>query len=145
MNHDEHEWLMQESALRDARAGRAPTDPSAAGYRAVVDALRTAPAPALPVDFAVRLARTVAAQAELDARFERRLVGGLVLAFALALVVAVVSGGGASLRALASLVPGASHATFNWLFAALACVAVSWTMGRLPMSAGSTRRRSDLD
>lgn len=141
MNHDEHEWMAQESALREARAGHVPGEPAAARYRAVVDALRVAPVSALPVDFAARVARAVDLQAELDARFERRLVGGLVVAFAIALVVAIPSGGGASLRAVAALVPGASPATFNWLLAALACVAVSWTMGWLSKPGADRRSR----
>lgn len=137
MNHDDHEWQAQEAALRESRAGIAPavTASSAAGYRRVVDALRVAPPSALPVDFAAQVARQVATRVDADARFERRLVVGLVVAFAIGLVVAAASGGGASLRALAGLVPSTSPATFNWLFAALACVALSWTMGRLPLAA----------
>lgn len=143
MNHDEHEWQAQESALREARAGIAPGEAgsTATDYRRVVDALRIAPPSALPVDFASQVARTVATRIDADARFERHLVVGLVVAFAIALVVAVASGGGASLRAVAALVPGASPATFNWLFAALACVAVSWTTARLPLPGGRAGRQ----
>ena len=143
MNPEEHEWQAQETALRDARAGLVLTDAGSqgAGYRRVVDALRVAPPSALPADFAASVARSVTTRIDADARFERRLVVGLVVAFVLALPVALASGGGASLRAVAALVPGAaSPATFDWLLAALACVAASWTMGHLSTRHPARRR-----
>ena len=117
---DERDWIAQEHALagedrRDALLARA---------------LRTPPPSAPPPPgFAADMARLVAPAAAAhqdEGRWEKRLLNGLFVAFALgALVVALLYGG--QWFALASRALGAGGA--QWALAGAACVALSWALG----------------
>ncbi len=131
MNHDENEWLAQEIALDRERRQRdgAHDDALVAGYRKIARALAEPPAATLPTDFASRMARRVSQHAEIDARFEQRLVSMLVICFALSGVVVAWIYGGDWLQASAPFAPLTSDAAGKWLLAVLACVGMSWAAG----------------
>ncbi len=132
MNHDEHEWQLQEAALHDERSGQPPRsdDPLLARYRDVARALRAPPPVGLPDDFAVQVARRVAGVVEPDARFEQRLVGALVALFGVAGVIVCLIYGADWWRSSATYVPDLGAGSMKWLLALGACIAASWTMGR---------------
>ncbi|MBN8480998.1 MAG: hypothetical protein J0L88_05330 [Xanthomonadales bacterium] len=131
MNHDEHEWQAQETALRALRDGSAGGD---AGYRRVIAALRDAPAPMLPAGFAAVVARHAEAQAAADRRFERQLAIGLGIAFAVGAIVALAVFGRLGGAAAAGQWSGSLH----WLFAAAVCVGVTALMPK-PRASGSAQ------
>ena len=136
---DEHEWRLQERALREERlhAGDGG-DPELAAYRHVVRALREPLPDALPVDFA----KSVAAQAaRLPARgegaLERWLMRALVAAFVASALYFVANDGGAWLHASLSLLPAADAVDMrNWGLALGACLFATWAFGRLRIDNG---------
>jgi anti-sigma factor RsiW len=140
---DEHEWRLQERALREERLhAEDGGDPDVAAYRRIVRALREAPADALPPDFA----EAVAAQAaRLPARgessLERWLMRMLVAAFVVSALYFVANDGGAWMRASLSLLPKADvMALRSWGLALGGCVAMTWAFGRLRIDNGGHAR-----
>lgn len=141
MNHDhtpqdplsdpeQREWLAQERAWRDERAGKAPDeDPVAASYRTLMHALRTPVPDALPADFARRVAAQVAKPATVDTRLEQQFQRLLLTALALAALAACAVYGGDWLRASVAALPLLDRATtVNWAAALAACLGLSWAM-----------------
>ena len=138
MNHDprfpfpdddraEREWLAQERALADERAGAGPNagDPAQRGYRLVAHLLAQPLDAQLPPDFARRVARQVERPARAaDTRFERNLLALLAVAMAFAVLVAVVSFGATWLPSLDLEAAGALAAK-PWLWALAACLGLS--------------------
>ncbi|WP_166211157.1 hypothetical protein [Cognatiluteimonas telluris] len=133
---EEREWLAQERAWRDERAGiTGPADPSLGSYRTVVRALREPVTPALPVDFA----RTLDAQCRharagggvesgLEVQVQRALLGLL----AVSALVALALRGGDWWRASTAVLPLLDHpTTLNWMLALASCLGLSWAMDRL--------------
>lgn len=121
---DEHEWQVQERALQDVRNGVAPTgnDALAARYRAVSQALRQPPMPAIPMDFAARVARKAATASEAaDERFERVLVQVLVALLGLSVGVISVLYGSRWLDAIVQAVPSGAG---SWMGLLVACGAL---------------------
>ena len=133
MNHDEYEWQAQENALNSERSSEPPRsdDPLMARYRLVARALREPSPIGLPEDFAVQMARRVAAPIDLDARFEQRLVTLLVGLFGVSGVIVAAIYGSDWLRASSMFVPELGATSLKWLLVVLACVGMSWTMGLL--------------
>lgn len=136
---DEHEWRLQERALREERLhADEGGDADIAPYRRIVRALREPMPDALPSDFA----RAVAAQAARlpargDSALERWLMRALVAAFVASALYFVASDGGEWLRASLSLLPAAdAGALRNWGLALGACVAMTWAFGRLRIDHG---------
>ncbi len=132
MNHrheppiDETEWAAQERGLRAARTGtHHAMDPSSESYRALADALASAPIAEPPAGFAASVAARIAHD---DARFERGLSRVLAGLFITALVVVASIYGGECLDLLAGR--WGSGAT-GLVMAGLSCLALTWTMARL--------------
>jgi hypothetical protein len=126
----EREWQAQERALREVRAGCAPSnDPLLASYRSVARALRQPLPDALPADFAQIVAkRAFAAHTPLDLRFEQALMRNLVVVLALSAAVATALYGSVFLQALAALMPASSSTVaFGWALALAGCVGLSWS------------------
>ena len=118
---DEHEWQAQERAMHDVRNGvaTAGNDALAARYRVVSQALRQPPMPAIPTDFAARVARQAAtASAAADERFERVLVQVLVALLGLSAGVLSVLYGSQWLHAIGRAVPSGSG---SWMGLLVAC------------------------
>jgi hypothetical protein len=124
---DEREWQAQERARQDARAGTPSTDPLAARYRAVADALRAPPPDVLPADFAARVAAQVR-HAPLDARFEGTLVRTLTTLLGLSGAVTAAVYGKQWLPAILGPLQLDSASAMNWALALGACVAMTWVM-----------------
>jgi hypothetical protein len=122
---DEREWQAQERALQDARAGMPSTDPLAARYRAVADALRMPPPDLLPPDFAARVAARVR-HAPLDERFEGGLVRTLTTLLGLSGAATAAVYGRQWLPAILGPLQLDSASALNWALALGACVAISW-------------------
>jgi hypothetical protein len=130
---DEHEWLAQERALREERAGAiaAGDDPLLARYRQVARALRRPLPDALPADFARSVAMRVA-HAGPDMRLEQQLLRVLSLLLAVSAIAALVLYGGQWPRAFAAALPSlAVGTTMNWALALAACLGLSWSFERL--------------
>ncbi|UGB38822.1 hypothetical protein [Frateuria soli] len=134
MNHDarlspleEREWSLQERALADQRAGRAPRagDASSDTYRRMAELLAQPPDEQLPADFARRVARRAATAAPpLDGRLERDLFALLVAVMVVAgLAVFAIYGA----RWLPVLDQGAVGAWLArpWVWALAACLGLS--------------------
>ena len=141
MNHDrtpqgpltdaeQREWLAQERAWRDARAGNAPEeDPVAASYRTLMRALRTPLPDALPADFARSVAARAAKPATVDTSLEQQFQRLLLAALVVAALVACAMYGGGWLRASVAALPLLDRATtVNWSAALAACLGLSWAM-----------------
>ena len=122
---DEREWQAQERALQDARAGTPSTDPLAARYRAVAEALRAPLPDLLPPDFAARVAANVR-HAPLDARFEGTLVRTLTTLLGLSGAATAALYGRHWLPAILGPLQLDSASAFNWALALGACVAMTW-------------------
>ena len=122
---DEREWQAQERALQDARDGTPSTEPLAARYRAVAEALRTPLPDLLPPDFAARIAAQVR-HAPLDARFEGALVRTLTMLLGLSGAVTAAVYGRQWLPAILGPLQLDSASAMNWALALGMCVAVSW-------------------
>lgn len=140
---DEREWALQEAAMRGAAgAGAAPAggeDARAlASYRAVADALRAPPAPALPPDFAARVAALAAARsAPTDTLLdrlpvERWLLPALLAVMAVAALVVAAAYGAAWWRSAAGTFGSAAP---MWGVAIAACAALSLGIDRLAAAA----------
>jgi hypothetical protein len=130
---DEHEWLAQERALREERAGAiaAGDDPLLARYRQVARALRRPLPDALPTDFARSVAMRVA-HAGPDMRLEQQLLRVLSLLLAVSAIAALVLYGGQWPRAFAAALPSLAVGTaMNWALALAACLGLSWSFERL--------------
>lgn len=123
---DEHEWELQERAMRAAREHRAPTTYAAAeSYRRVAVALSSAPRSEPPAGFAYAMARQIAQQ---NSGFERALFRGLFLTLAASSVVVTALYGGQWWHA----VQGISHdGAGQWVLAGTGCVVLSWMISRL--------------
>ena len=132
---DEHEWLAQERALREERAGAiaAGDDPLLARYRQVARALRRPLPDALPADFARSVAMRVGtAHAAPDMRLEQQLLRVLSLLLAVSAIAALVLYGGQWPRAFAAALPSLAVGTaMNWALALAACLGLSWSFERL--------------
>ena len=132
---DEHEWLAQERALREERAGAITADDDAllARYRQVARALRRPLPDALPADFARSVAlRVAAAHAAPDMRLEQLLLRALSLLLAVSAIAAMALYGGEWLRAFAAVLPSLAVGTaLNWALALAACLGLSWSFERL--------------
>ena len=140
MNHDrtpqgpltdaeQREWLAQERAWRDARAGNTPEeDPVAASYRTLMRALRTPLPDALPADFARSVAARAAKPATVDTSLEQQFQRLLLAALVVAALVACAMYGGGWLRASVAALPLLDRATtVNWAAALAACLGLSWS------------------
>lgn len=128
---DEREWQAQERALqaeRDGGASAGSDDALVARYRAVSRALREAPMPAPPPDFAASVARHVeAVRVGNEERLERVLSQVLVAALGLSAGVVSVLYGREWLRAIGSALPGGSP---SWVVLAVACIGAHWAIER---------------
>ena len=118
-------WQAQERARLAARDGHGDAD--AVDLR-IARALREPPPVALPADFAARVARLARAQAAVSVELERRLLRGLVVAFALSAAVVVAWLGRGWVDALALALPGGTQSA-GWLLLALACLLGNWAFG----------------
>lgn len=132
---DEHEWDLQERALRDARemrdAGAATAGDGTESwgrYRLVADALRHESS-AVPADLATSILDAVrASPGSVSPGLERWLLRGLFAVFTLAGLVVATLHGSQWLQAFAlpwSQAPVGSH---DWLLALIACIAISWSL-----------------
>ena len=123
---DEHEWELQERAMRAARDHRAPTtDPAAENYRRVAVALCSAPRNEPPTDFASEMARQIARQ---NSGIERALFRGLFLTLAASSVVVTALYGGQWWQAVQGI---SNDGALQWVLAGTGCVALSWMISRL--------------
>ena len=127
---DEHEWQAQERAMQDERSGAvtAGNDALAARYRALSRALRQPSMPAIPMDFAARVAQQAAVARETaDGRFERVLMQ--VLIALLGASVGVIGGlyGSSWLHAIGKVLPSGSG---PWIGLLEACGGLHWTLER---------------
>lgn len=122
---DEREWQAQERALQDVRTGTPSTDPLAARYRAVAEALRAPLPELLPPDFAARMAAQVR-HAPLDARFEGTLVRTLTTLLGLSGAASAALYGRQWLPAILGPLQLDSASALNWALALGACVAITW-------------------
>jgi len=133
IDHDK-EWQAQERARLDER-NHAPgaDDPLVARYRQVAHALRQAPPPMLPADFAARVAaRAGRVPPPLDLRFEGLAMRGLVAALALSGAVAAAYYGSQWLPSFGLLLPRhAPGVVLNWGLALGACLGLTWGLGQL--------------
>ena len=129
---DEARWQAQEKARR----GDPDADPA---ELRIARALRRAPAIDLPADFAAGVARTVAAQARVQAAasanadaslLEQRLLRGLVTVFALSAAVVVAWFGRGWVADFAAVLPGGADAV-AWSGIAALCVLGNWGFGLL--------------
>lgn len=132
---DENEWQLQERALREQRSGIAGgDDPLLAQYRQVARALRQPAAGTPPAGFAREVAAVALASGPPDVRLELMLLRALSGLLGVSAIVAAMLYGGQWLPAFAALLPAtASGAAFNWALALGACLALSWSFGRLQL------------
>ncbi|MGN6513854.1 MAG: hypothetical protein ACTHKZ_09855 [Lysobacteraceae bacterium] len=125
---DEHEWQLQERALREERDG-APRgeDPALAQYRQVARALRAPLAEALPAGFAAQVAARAQARARADGRLEQVATQLLLAALAFAGVVTAMLYGGEWWRASRALLPATQGGLLvQWGLAVAGCLGLSW-------------------
>ena len=137
---DEHEWRLQERALREERLGTADSgDIEVEVYRKLVRVLREPLPDALPADFAATVAARVArAPARVEDRLERWLLRSLLVVLAVSALYFAVNEGGQWLRASLSLLPARDVlAMRNWGLALGACVGMTWAFSRLRVGHGS--------
>lgn len=131
MTHDEREWQAQERALLNERLGidAGQDDALVARYRTIARALRQPPAGGLPSNFAYEIARVAALQVqpvEVDSRVERWMMRALVGVMALAGAFVAAIQGGDWLRASGELLGASGLGAGNWIFAVVACVAMTF-------------------
>ena len=116
---DEQEWQAQERALRDERD---------AAFSALRQALRQPPIPAIPMDFAARVARRAdAAREAADSRFERVLLQVLIAVLGVSAGVISVLYGAQWLQAVSEFGAGGAGA---WMALAVGCGGVHWMLER---------------
>ena len=126
---DEHEWELQERAMRAARDHQAPTTYSAAeSYRRVAVALSSAPRSEPPADFASAMALQIAQQ---DSGIERLLFRGLILTLAASSVVVTALYSGQWWQAVQGI---SNDGALQWVLAGTGCVALSWVISQLRQS-----------
>jgi hypothetical protein len=134
----EHEWQLQERALREERAGApAPEERNLAAYREIAHALRQPPAEGLPLDFAARVAALAQVRAAVpDTRLEQWLVHALLALLAGAGAFEFLKyGGQAWVADTLALVPASLLDTgLPWLLALGGCLALSWSIEPLRRS-----------
>ena len=152
MNHDiddvphfedplrEHEWQLQEHAMRRERLHLDPTgdDARTQRYRLLARALRTASPDALPADFAQRMSALVSAPAQRRVpamRFENTLTAVLAGVLVLAAMVVTIIYGAAWWPSFKVLLP--APAATQWSLALLGCMGLSWLLGAWSRLAGS--------
>jgi hypothetical protein len=126
-DHDDAQWQAQERARSAARNGIADAD---AGDLRVARALRQAPAPQLPVDFAAQVAGLARTQAANNSLLEQRLLRALTWLLGLSAAVTVAWFGRSWPEALAAALPGGSQAV-GWSAVAALCVLGNWGWGLL--------------
>ncbi len=126
-NHDEAQWQAQERARLSVRDGGADAD--AADLR-IARALQQAPPVDLPMDFAAQVAGRARVQAVDSSLFERRLLRGLSVLFALSALVTVAWFGRSWPADLAAALPGGREA-MSWSVAAGLCVLGNWAFALL--------------
>ena len=134
---NESEWQAQERAREQARAGAAARAADAVTQRdlLVAQALRNAPLPALPPDFARDVARMVEASTPTatrnagEAPLERFLTAALGALLGIAGVVTAAYYGADWWQASASLLP--DGAAPGWIAMATACIGMSWLTAQL--------------
>lgn len=137
---DEHEWRLQERALREERLGTVDSgDAEVEVYRKLVRVLREPVPDALPADFAATVAaRAARMPARGDDRLERWLLRSLLAVLAASALYFAVNEGGQWLRASLSLFPATNAASVrNWGLALAACVGMTWVLGHLRDGHGS--------
>lgn len=139
MNHEtnphESEWQAQERAREQARGITQAGSPVTHADVLVAQALRSAPLPSLPPDFArdvARLAAAVPARAEdtNDSPLEQVLTAALGLSLGIAGVLTAAHYGADWWQASAAIMPEGSIA---WIGVAAACMALSWVTGRFKL------------
>lgn len=133
---DEHEWQLQERALREERAGApVPDERDLDAYRQVARALRQPlHAEGLPAGFAAQVAALAQARAAFpESRLEQWLLHALLALLAVAGAGAFVLYGGAEwLAAVQTLLPSALRgAGLPWWLTLAACLALSWSVDPL--------------
>ncbi|HEY9131599.1 MAG TPA: hypothetical protein VIM98_07555 [Dyella sp.] len=126
MTRDDDEWQVQEHALQRERSGAGPAgdDAQVRRYRAIARALRQAPPDLLPADFASRVAER-ARRSDRESSWSPRLENSLLTVLMILL--------GCGLAVLASLqgrdwlsaIEGLGFIANPWMYALLACVAIS--------------------
>ena len=130
---DEREWQLQERALFEERSGAAPVDDAdLAGYRQVARALRAPMPPALPADFAARVAAQAHARAQAGSRVEHLLTQALLAVLGIAGGVVVVQSGGTWWHEATARLPQQDVGLgLQWGLAIAACLGLSWAMEHL--------------
>lgn len=128
---DEHEWQAQERALQAAR-GRAAngSDPTAAHYRIVAEALISLPRSGPPSDFAAAVTECIA---RYDAGWEGRLSRILLAVLAIASIAMGALYGEQWWRPFRQTL---GDDALGWVLAGAGCVMLSWVFGRLRALAG---------
>ena len=139
MNHHtnphESEWQAQERAREQARAGGSRSIGAVPHADLLVaQALRSAPLPALPPDFARDVARLAAAapartEDSNDSPLEQTLTAALGLTLGVAGMLTAAHYGADWWQASASMLPEGSAA--GWVAVAAACLGMSWLTGWL--------------
>ncbi|KRA16270.1 MULTISPECIES: hypothetical protein [unclassified Lysobacter] len=135
------EWLAQERALRDERAGLPMDagDARVAQYRLLVRALRAPAMEPLPADFAAQVARRVEASATLGDRLEQWLLNGLILVMAAVALYVVASYGGAWWDAIAAPLARMPSGLGAWLPVLGLCAGGTWLWDRMSDFGGRDR------
>ena len=128
---DEHEWQLQERALREEHDGPSADTRALAAYRQVARALRQPPAGGLPADFAAQVAAFAEGRAARpEARLEQWLTHALLALLAGSGVAAfALFGGQAWVAGMLALLPPSLLANgLPWALALGACLALSWSI-----------------
>ncbi|MEG3790737.1 hypothetical protein V1318_11475 [Lysobacter sp. CCNWLW3] len=127
------EWLAQERALREERAGLPieAGDARVAQYRLLVRALRAPAMEPLPADFAAQVARRVEASAALGDRLEQWLLNGLMLALLAVVVYVVANYGGGWWDAIAAPLARMPAGLDAWLPVLGLCAGGTWLWERM--------------
>lgn len=126
---EEHEWQLQERALREERdCAPLADEPALAQYRQVARALRAPMPDALPAGFAAQLAARAGARRRANDRLEQLLTQSLLALLAFAGVISAMVYGGDWLRASAPLLPSPQRfgVALQWGLAIAGCLALSW-------------------
>lgn len=126
MNIDPREWQAQESAKTAVWNGTPTTDPLAARYVAVMQALAQPPTPELAPDFAATIAREATRRARREARFERASLAAVLAAFVIGAIGVAATQGGDWLHAVTASLPLPDGPMLQWLALVAVCVGLSW-------------------